>query len=237
MDFNEFISDLNNLVIEYGPLGVFIISLVGNAIPYATVPYLAVIAAMASQMRLSLVDVIIWSVVGGLGAAIGKVIVYLTGVATSEILPEKVKRNMHIFASMAKRGIFIAIFLFAALPLPDDVLYIPLGVARYPLTKFFIAVWMGKVIITFLSIVFGNAYGEISSQYNLGAAESVLILIIVTLVLSAIIARIDWVRVGIALSEKGLGEASVVLGEELLKAMGIKKVIDLLKGRSDSKKD
>ena len=226
---NELISNLNELVIRYGPLGVFVISLVGNAIPYATVPYLAVIAAMASQMKLSLVDVIVWSVVGGLGAAIGKVIVYLTGTATSEILPEKVKENMHLFARMAKRGIFIAIFLFAALPLPDDVLYMPLGVARYPLTKFFVAVWAGKVIITFLSIVFGNAYGEISSQYNLGSAESVAILIISTIIISVVIARINWVEVGLALSERGLGEALSVLGDELLRALGIKKIIELIR--------
>ena len=229
MDLSELISNLNELVIRYGPLGVFVISLVGNAIPYATVPYLAVIAAMASQMKLSLIDTIVWSVVGGLGAAIGKVIVYMTGMATSEILPEKVKENMHLFARMARRGIFIAIFLFAALPLPDDVLYIPLGVARYPLTKFFIAVWIGKVIITFLSIVFGNAYGEISSQYNLGGIESVVILIVSTIVISIVIARINWIEVGLALSERGLGEALAVLNEELLEALGIKKLIELIK--------
>ncbi len=235
MDLNELISQLNNLVMEYGPLGVFVISLVGNAIPYATVPYLAVIAAMASQMKLSLIDVITWSVVGGLGAAIGKVIVYLTGAATSEILPEKVKENMQLFARMAKRGIFIAIFLFAALPLPDDVLYIPLGVARYPLAKFFIAVWSGKVVITFLSIVFGNAYGELSSKYNIGGWESAVILIVLTILISVIIARINWMEVGIALSERGLGEALVVLNRELIKALGIEGLLRAIRGKGSKK--
>ncbi|UXD21387.1 hypothetical protein IPA_03730 [Ignicoccus pacificus DSM 13166] len=231
MNFHDFIRELNNFVIQYGPLGVFVISLVGNAIPYATVPYLAIIAAMATQMKINLIDALVWSIIGGLGAAIGKVIVYLTGLATSEVLPEKVRENMQIFARLAKRGIFIAIFLFAALPLPDDVLYIPLGMARYPLLKFFLAVWLGKIVITFLSILFGNAYGAVMSQYHISFGESAIILIILTVVLSAIIAKIDWLKVGIAISERGVGYATVVFFDELLKVLGIKKLIELIKGK------
>ncbi len=237
MNLNDFIRELNQFVIQYGPLGVFVISLIGNAIPYATVPYLAIIAAMAAQRGITFWDVIIWSIVGGLGAAIGKVIVYLTGLATSKVLPERVKENMQIFARLAKRGIFIAIFLFAALPLPDDVLYIPLGMARYPLSKFFIAVWLGKIVITFLSIVFGNVYGNVMAQYNISFEESSIILIVVTIVISVIIAKIDWLKVGIAISEKGLGYATVVFFDELLRVLGIKKLISVIFRSKEGKKE
>jgi len=223
------LNELVALTDEYGLLGVFLISFVGNAIPYATVPYLAVIAALAGQKGLTLWDAVLWSVVGGLGAALGKVVVYLTGLGTSELLPERVRKNFEIFSKIAQRGIFIAIFLFAALPLPDDVLYIPLGVAKYPLHKFFIAVWLGKTIITFMSIAFGNAYANIMAEYNINITESTIILIVVTIILMIIIGRMDWVRIAIAFSEKGTLHALAVVGEELAKALGIEWIIKKLK--------
>ncbi len=226
----------SNLIDKYGALGVFLISFLGNAIPYLSMPYLALIAALAMKKGLTLWDMVVWSVVGGLGAAIGKVIVYLTGLGTSELLPEKVKTNLEIFSRIAQRGIFIAIFLFAALPLPDDVLYIPLGIARYPLLKFFIAVWIGKVIITFLSIVFGQTYSAVMQEYNISFSRSVIILIVITAVLTVIIGRMDWIRIGLALSERGAGYALVVAGDEFLKALGIKKLIEIIKGSSSSSK-
>jgi len=235
MNLMELINNLNEFIKYYGPLGVFIISFVGNAIPYATLPYLAIIAAMASQMHISLIDALVWSLLGGLGAALGKVVVYLTGLATSEILPERVKENMQIFARLAKRGIFIAIFLFAALPLPDDILYIPLGMSKYPITKFFIAVWLGKIIITFLSIVFGNTYGNVMSQYHINEGESIVSLIIITVIFSIIIARIDWLQVGVAITERGLGYATVVFFNELLKALGLKRIINKVIDRDKKK--
>ena len=232
---SNIIMETAKLVDKYGLLGVFIISFIGNAIPYATVPYLALIAALAMKKGLSLWDMIVWSIVGGLGAALGKVVVYLTGLGTSELLPERVKRNLEIFSRIAQRGIFIAIFLFAALPLPDDVLYIPLGIARYPLHKFFIAVWAGKVIITFLSIVFGKTYSEVMQEYNISFGTSIIILIVVTAIITIIIGRMDWVRIGIALSEKGIGYATVVMLDELMKALGIKKIIEMIRKISSSK--
>ena len=225
-----------DLIDKYGVLGVFLISFIGNAIPYATMPYLALIAALAMKKGLTLWDMIVWSVVGGLGAALGKVVVYLTGLGTSELLPERVKKNLEIFSRIAQRGIFIAIFLFAALPLPDDVLYIPLGIARYPLLKFFIAVWAGKVVITFLSILFGKTYSVVMEEYNISFGTSMIILIVVTIILTIIISRMDWIRIGIALSERGVGYALVVAGDELLKALGIKKLVEIIRRSSSSSK-
>ncbi len=225
------LKELVKLTDKYGLLGVFLISFVGNAIPYATVPYLAIIAALAAQKGLTLWDALLWSVVGGLGAALGKVVVYLTGLGTSELLPEKVRKNFEIFSRIAQRGIFIAIFLFAALPLPDDVLYIPLGVAKYPLLKFFIAVWLGKIVITFASIAFGNAYAALMAEYKVSITKSTIILIIVTIILMIIIGRMDWVRIAIAFSERGTGYALVVTMDELLKALGIKWLMNKLKGK------
>jgi len=213
---------LLSLTERYGLFGVFLISFVGNAIPYATVPYLALIAALAAQKSLTLPEAVLWSVVGGLGAALGKVVVYLTGVGTSELLPEKVRKNFELFSKIAQRGIFVAVFLFAALPLPDDVLYVPLGVARYPLIKFFFAVWLGKIIITFLSIAFGNAYSRIMEEYNVNATESAIILIVATVVLMVIIGRMDWARIAIALSQRGTLYALYVMSDELAKAIGLK---------------
>ena len=43
-----------------------------------------------------------------------------------------------------------AIFFFALTPLPDDLLFIPLGVMRYPFLKAFIPALFGKTLMMFI---------------------------------------------------------------------------------------
>ncbi len=219
MDLNSILTFGKELIEQYGALGAFVLSFIGNAIPYATVPYLFVIAAVGSSLRLNLNEMILWSITGGLGAALGKVVVYLTGMAVSKIISKDMEENLRIFARIAKRSLFLAVFLFAALPLPDDVLYIPLGMAKYSLLRFFIAVFLGKTIITFMSLMFGTAYGEIAENYNVNPVISIIVFGLATIFISIVIARMDWIRIALAYSEGGILQGTKVLIEELANAL------------------
>ncbi len=223
MDLNSILAFGRELIERYGALGAFVLSFIGNAIPYATIPYLFVIAAVGSSLRLSTNEMILWSITGGLGAALGKVVVYLTGMAVSKVVSKEMEENLKIFARIARRSLFLAIFLFAALPLPDDVLYIPLGMAKYSLLRFFIAVFLGKTIITFMSLMFGTTYGEIAENYNVNPILSIIVFGTVTILISIVIARMDWIRIAIAYSEGGILQGTKALIEELAKALTFRK--------------
>ena len=196
-------------------LGAFIVSLIGNAIPYTTIPYLIWIMLTAPEYKDPLIKTSI-IVSAGIGAALGKVIVYSMGRAAHHVLPERVKANMEMFAKLFEKWGFLAIFVFAASPLPDDILYIPLGVAGYNPILFFTAVALGKIVITAAAV----AFSDIVSEFTGGASSPWFIatLVAVSIVLTVLIARIDWFRVASA-ARRSVIEAITVLAEEIVRAL------------------
>ena len=185
--------DIIGYVLEFfkNPLSILVISFIGNAIPYIAIPYLAAIIAYVDLLKPSILEYILINVLGGLGAGLGKIITYLVGRGLGlVILSYESRKNLELFSKIASRGIFISVFLFAALPLPDDVLYIPLGMAKYNVLKFFIACSVGKIVITLLATSWGRLFlcliGEELSIYG------VVIVIILTIALTYILNKIDW---------------------------------------------
>ena len=196
-------------------LGAFIVSFLGNAIPYTTIPYLVWIMLTTPQYKDPFTKIAI-VVASGIGAALGKVVVYSMGRVAHYVLPEHVKENMEMFARLFEKWGFFAIFVFAASPLPDDILYIPLGVAGYSPILFFAAVALGKIVITAAAV----AFSDIISEFTGGTANPAFIasLIIISIVVTVVIARIDWFRVAKA-ARRGMREAITVLAEEAVRAL------------------
>lgn len=180
---------LNYLVKSYGLLGIFIVSLIGNAIPYFTVPYLLIIALYGSTVELQAQIFVALS--GGFGAAIGKVIILLMGRVARYILSEESKKNLEVFLELARKSIFLAILLFAALPVPDDILYFPLGVSGYSPFLFFSAVAIGKIFITWLAVAFGYLIISIG-KYPWWISS--LTLIVLTLIITYLTVKINWIK-------------------------------------------
>jgi len=184
-------------------VAAFVISFMSNAIPFMTVPYLALIAGYGALLDDN-VERLLVGIGGGLGAALGKVIVFYFGREFNRVLSEKTRENLEFFAKAFQHGVFIAIFLFAALPLPDDVLYIPLGVAGYNPVLFFVAVALGKIVLTLGAVFFGDVMGQAATwlQAVLGLSSSepnpaitAALLLAASLVVTLMIMRMDWRRV------------------------------------------
>jgi len=100
----------------------------------------------------------------------------------------------------------IIIFLFALTPLPDDLLFIPLGVMRYPFLKAFIPALLGKTLMTFILAYSGQQSIELirtlfggSGLLGTVITSALLIVIIVAMI------RIDWEK----LFEKHVGGKKV----------------------------
>jgi len=78
-----------------------------------------------------------------------------------------------------------AIFLVAATPLPDEPVVIPLGILKYSPTKFLLAYFSGKLLITTLGAYLGRLGHSLLSpivNQELLTALSIALTLIVTLV-------------------------------------------------------
>lgn len=190
--------------IKLGYLGLFILALVSNAIPYSTIPYLVFIAPILSRLHG-------WNLVFSIlaltiGAALGKIMVYFLGRFISRFKRvEKYLGELPTFTKKHLKATFITVLLVAALPLPDDVFYIPIGASRYNLLYFSIALFAGKLIITGLTAFYGVLMTLLLEEVaNLPPIINIPLMIVMTLVLFIAIGKVNWVKVEEMYNEKGI---------------------------------
>lgn len=133
-------------------IGVFAISIFGNFTVIFPLPYLAMLLFIAIRPGFTLLDGLILGLMAGFGSAIGETSAWLLGRSQTEAL-EDTATGQHIMKvrKQVERGYGgLLIFLYAATPLPDDVLLIALGATKYPLWKAIVACFFGKVVLCFL---------------------------------------------------------------------------------------
>jgi len=122
----------------YGYVGVFLISLLGNATVILPVPSLAVVFAGGSVLNPLLVGV-----VAGLGEPLGELTGYMAGYGGSAVVEQR-ERFQQVQEWMEQRG-FLTILVLSAIPNPlFDLAGISAGMLHYPVTKFLVACWIGK---------------------------------------------------------------------------------------------
>lgn len=141
-DVIEALNTLTSILTSYGYIGVFLISLIASSIIFVPLPYLAVVFISGSQLNPLLVGI-----ASAIGASIGKTFIYYIGRSGRIFLGQEKKRKLEYAKYLAEKYGAFAIFLFAASPLPDDMLYVPLGMMGYNLLKFFIYCLAGKIIL------------------------------------------------------------------------------------------
>lgn len=214
---------------ELGALGLFLLALVSNAIPYSTIPYLVVIAS-SILARLRGLDLLIAILTLSAGATMGKLVVYFIGRSLGRI--EKIKNftwSSTKFFSKHKKSVFTLIFLVAALPLPDDVFYIPIATARYSIIYFTIALFLGKLVITILTALYGISLGFLLEETaKLPVYISIPVMIAVTIVLTILVNKIDWAGVENTYIEKGALHAFIYLLKSIIKLLFITPLVKLI---------
>jgi len=192
-----------------GPAGIFLVSMLSNSIPFITVPYLGIIAGY-SFLYTDPVSKVVLIVSSAAGATAGKIVVYFLGTAFRRGLGESSKKNIELFKRVAKRSLFIAIVIFASTPLPDDILYIPLGLMKYPLPQYVLAIFTGKVVLTGIVVAYASWITAVATTQ----IYTVPVLIALTVLLTYLILKIDWYNVINTLYGKGLIPACQVLLKE-----------------------
>ena len=185
---------------QFGYFGVFIISFIGSVSVVFPVPYTIVIYLLGAVL-----DPFFVAVSGGLGSALGEFSGYALGYYGRTVVSEERRRKMDYMVKVFDRYGPAAIFFFALTPLPDDLLFIPLGVMRYPFWKAFIPALFGKMLMTFILAYSGQQSIAIIETLFAGSGllgtaitSALLILIIVAMI------KLDWEK----LFEKHVGVKS-----------------------------
>jgi membrane protein DedA with SNARE-associated domain len=184
---------------SFGYLGVFMASFIGSIIVFVPVPYFPILVAAAFNKHL---DPNLISLSSALGVLLAKMIIFYASYYGRRVLSDKTKRRMYPLQRVLRKYGGLGAFIAALTPIPDDLVYIPLGLARYSPWKFAVATFSGKLIlneiIVWSSVILGRPFFEsfISTDIDplyvvLGVIVSVAILVI-TVYLSI---RVDWASV------------------------------------------
>ncbi len=180
-----------NFAQQYGYLGVFLISLIGALTIIFPLPYALLIYVMGGFLNPFYV-----AIAGGLGSAVGEFSGYLAGYYGRTIVSEKQQKRMDYMIRIFDRYGPIAIFIFALTPLPDDLLFIPLGIMRYRFIKAFIPCFLGKLFMCFIL----SYSGRFSIQFIVtilgeGGLIGVVFSIIFLMIIVVAMLKIDWEKV------------------------------------------
>jgi len=191
---------MEQFALQFGYFGVFIISFIGSVSVVFPIPYTLVIFFLGSSLNPFFV-----AVSGGLGSALGEFSGYALGYYGRTVVSEERRRKMDYMVKLFDRYGPAAIFLFALTPLPDDLLFIPLGVMRYAFWKAFIPALLGKTLMTFILAYSGQqSIGLIESLFaGSGELVTVVTLVLLIVIIVAMI-KIDWEK----LFEKHVGVKS-----------------------------
>ena len=179
---------MKDFALQSGYLGIFTISLIGSASVVFPIPYTLVIYLSGAFL-----DPFFVAISGGLGAALGEFSGYALGYYGRTVVSKERTRKMEYVVKLFDRYGPAAIFLFALTPLPDDLLFIPLGVMRYPFLKAFVPALLGKTLMTFILAYSGQQSIELIKTV-FGEAGWIGTVITAALLMVIIVAmiKIDW---------------------------------------------
>lgn len=197
--FNQIAEWMKNFAGQYNYLGIFLISLLGSMSIFFPIPYTVAIFIIASTFQN--LDPLLIALASGVGSAVGEFSGYLLGLGGRKIISEKRKRQMDALLKIFGKYGPVAIFIFALTPLPDDLLFIPLGVIGYSFLKAFIPAVIGKICmsliiaysarytLTIIKDIFGIESDWITTLISMTLA------IILLLIVLAIMFKIDWEKI------------------------------------------
>jgi len=141
---------------EVGYLGLTIVSFFGSLIPFVPIPSFVLVATMAAGEQF---DIHVLVLIAALTSTAAKQIIFYVSYGGRKIISEKTKKRMKPFQKLVKRYGGSAAFVAAATPIPDDLVYIPLGLAKYNPKRFFVATLSGKIVLFYVIVLISHYTG------------------------------------------------------------------------------
>jgi membrane protein YqaA with SNARE-associated domain len=136
---------------DLGYLGAFLVSVTANATIVLPMPSLLILLPIGAAFNPFLVGL-----VAGVGGALGEMTAYMAGYSGRKIWEDS-KTYQRAVQWLRRWGI-LTVFVFAATPLPLDVMGLAAGNLRFPFWKYFSACLPGKIIKYIVLALVGNQF-------------------------------------------------------------------------------
>jgi len=146
-------TDIFETLSELSYIGIFLLLIGINASPILMPPSWIVLASFyALDPQL---DPIILAIVGATGATIGRFILKQISGLFRKFIGKEQKSNIDVIGNYLNRKRFgypIASFLFAATPLPSNMLFVAYGLMKAKSIGLYIGFWLGRLISYYIMI-------------------------------------------------------------------------------------
>lgn len=139
-----------------GYLSLALVSFFGSLLPFVPIPTFVMLAPMSVGDTFNLHALALLSAVTATAA---KQIIFYVSYGGRRIISDKTRRRMLPFQRLVKRYGGVAAFVAAATPIPDDMVYVPLGLARYNPLRFFVATLSGKIVLHYTIVAISHYLG------------------------------------------------------------------------------
>ena len=150
--------DIFEILSEYSYFGILLILIGVNAAPILMPPSWIILTSF--HLLDPTLNIVLLAMVGATGATVGRFILKKFSGYFRRFVGDEQKSNLDIignYLNQKKHGYLIASFLFAATPLPSNMLFITYGLMRAKSLGIYIGFWFGRTISYIIMIYFGNA--------------------------------------------------------------------------------
>ncbi len=193
------LSDILPIDPEVGYLGLALVSFFGSLIPFVPFPSFILLATMSVGNQF---DAHALALISAVTATAAKQVIFYISYGGRKIIDEKTRKRIKPFERLVKRYGAIAAFVAAATPIPDDLIYVPLGLARYNPLRFFISTLAGKIVLGYAIVYISRGFGlsfidpflkEIHGTGELYIGTAIFIGMMTGVVV--LLLRLDWARI------------------------------------------
>ncbi|MCY4491897.1 MAG: hypothetical protein OXC46_10650 [Thaumarchaeota archaeon] len=146
-------ADFFEIFAEYSYFGIFLVLTAINAAPILMPPTWIVLSSF--HILDQSLDPLILALVGATGATIGRFVLKKTSSIFRRFVATEQKTNLDIigdFLNRKKYGYIVASFLFAATPLPSNMLFVAYGLMRTKSIGLYAGFWGGRVLSYYIMI-------------------------------------------------------------------------------------
>ena len=184
---------------EIGYYGLGIAGFFGSLIPFVPVPIIFLLATMSVGDQF---NIHVLALLSAITATAAKQIIFSISYTGRRIMSERTRKRMKPFERLVKRYGAAAAFVAAATPIPDDIVYIPLGLAKYNPKRFFVATLLGKIVLSYIIVLTSHFFGKEYVEPLIENLEDPTLIYIGIIVFGVILTmmiilmlRLDWTRI------------------------------------------
>ena len=146
-------ADIFDTIVEYSYLGIFLLLIGINAAPILMPPTWIILSSFFALD--SSLDPLLLALVGATGATIGRLILKNLSGFFRRFVGKEQKSNLDAignFLNHKKFGYVLTSFLFAATPLPSNMLFVAYGMMKAKSIGLYFGFWLGRVLSYYIMI-------------------------------------------------------------------------------------